>query len=265
MKRARWFLVILVAGSVAAAALSYRRWPRLLNRTTQQPLVASSPSPEIFSAPPFSTKEPERYQATRVITNVEAGQAPAVTRILVARDGDRRREEYDAGTEAALVHIETPTGQLVLLPARKLYADLNLAAANPATTGANVDADLSPEKLLHETRPEARYEKLGAEAVNGRAAMKYRVTIMDSTMEKAGGTKAVSETLIWIDDQLGMPIKSETTLLDGDRASKLTVELTDIKQDDNPALFELPKDYERVDYQRLRAEIERVVNAKKPN
>ena len=53
--------------------------------------------------PPFSTKEPERYQAARIVTTVEyrngaADSAPetVITKVLIARDGEKRREEYNS-------------------------------------------------------------------------------------------------------------------------------------------------------------------------
>ena len=52
-----------------------------------------------------------------------------------------------------------------------------------------------------------------------------------------------------------MLIRSETVSLSGEQSSKVITELRDIKQDVDPRLFELPKDYKKVGYQQLRAEI----------
>ena len=268
MTRGRWILTIFLAGSLTAAgALTYKRWPHLLPRTNRQNPATSSGQYELSSIPPFSTKEPERYQATRIITSVEykndSGSPVSVTnKILIARDGDKRREEFQTAVNETVVYLETPQGRFILSPAKKLYADLNpgsgdIDSGNPRSDGDAGDqssgagpagtADFSPERLLNETRALARYEKLGADTVNDRAATKYRVTRGDASK----GTAVGSVTLIWIDDRLGLPIRSETSSTAGNRSATLKVELRDLKQEVDPRIFELPKDYMKVDYRRL--------------
>ena len=276
MTRGRWILTIFVAGSLTTAgALTYKRWPQLLREDNKQKTTSSATPDGLLSIPPFSTKEPERYQATRVITSVEykngSGSAPVsvTNKILIARDGDKRREEFQTAVNETVVYLETPQGRFVLSPAKRLYADLDpgsgdLSAFNPLSDGATADqssgpatpgtADFSPERLLNETRAPARYEKLGAETINDRAATKYRVTSGDET----NGTAVGSVTLIWIDDTLGLPIRTETRSTTSNSSATLTVELRDLKQEVDPRMFELPKDYQKVDYRRLLAESSQV-------
>ena len=272
MTRGRWILTIFLAGSLTAAgALTYKRWPQLLSKLNRQNPATSSGQYELSSIPPFATKEPERYQATRIITSVEykndssSAPVPVTNKILIARDGDKRREEFQTAANETVVYLETPQGRFILSPAKKLYADLNpgsgdLDSVNPRSDGDAGDqssdaappgaADFSPERLLNETRTLARYENLGRETINDRAATKYRVTSGDAT----NGTAVGSVTLIWIDDTLGLPIRTETSSTAGNRSATLTVELRDIKQEVDPRMFELPKDYVKVDYRRLFAE-----------
>jgi hypothetical protein len=266
MKRGHLLLAVFLACAlVAAGALTYKRWPQLLKKLTEQKTATSSNKNEASSVPPFSTREPERYQATRIITSVEYqnGSADATpetvtTKMLIARDGEKRREEY-IGAEATTVFLEVPTGRFLLLPAKKLYADLNLASGDLDSLDPQSDAysEFSPERLLNETRALARYEKLGAETLDGRSTTKYRVTTADST----NGTEDGSVTLIWIDDGFGMPIRSETISGGGDHWSKLTVELRDLKPEVDPRLFDLPNDYKRADYRQLQAAIKQARDA----
>jgi outer membrane lipoprotein-sorting protein len=102
---------------------------------------------------------------------------------------------------------------------------------------------------LNETRALARYEKLGAETLDGRRTTKYRVTTADPT----NGPEDGNVTLIWIDESFGMPIRSETISADGDHLTKLTVELRDLKREVDPQLFDLPNDYKKADYRQLQA------------
>ena len=60
-----------------------------------------------FTTPPFSTKEPDRYQAIRITSfsetaNNEDSSSSQSNQVLIARDGERRREEYSSGAAGRL-------------------------------------------------------------------------------------------------------------------------------------------------------------------
>jgi hypothetical protein len=146
-----------------------------------------------------------------------------------------------------------PDGTYVLLPSKKLYAVLKpeMNGAGDART-ASVPPDFSPDKLLNETRPESSYEKLGAETVNGRATTKYRVTVRGKT----GAAKEIkTESVVWVDESLGMPIKTETTSTGRTGAwTMVTMELSGIKETVDAGLLDLPPDYRKVEVKQLYAE-----------
>jgi outer membrane lipoprotein-sorting protein len=254
----RAFFAIMLGVTIIAGAVGAFRWARLRRMESQKAAIpAHANTTEFRSVPPFSTKEPERYQATRIITSDEykdaAGQSPLTTisKTLIARDGDKRREEYESGSGETLVYLETPDGHFILSPARKLYADLNASNAESSADSGSVaqtgTPDFSPERLLNERPALAHYERLGTETINERTATKYRVTARDI----ASGNNDASVTLIWIDDALGLPVRSETNSTAGDHPAKLTVELRDLKDSVDPRVFELPKDCRKVDYRRF--------------
>ena len=247
------FAIILGAGLAAGSFAAYK-WSQARSKRLAQKQTALPTPAEVFSVPPFSTREPDRYHATRIITSSDgdSGTAPPrVTRVLIARDGDKRREDYESDSALRTVYLEVPAGTFVLLPAKKLYADIKSASANVLLDGSG--ADLPPPGLLNES-PGARFEKLGSEKLDGRAATKYRVTSAEST----SGTEAPSVTLIWIDEALGMPIRSETEVSAGDHRAKLTIELRDIELQVDPKLFELPNDYKRAEDSELRDWLRRI-------
>jgi len=250
MKAGRLILLVLLACALsAAAALTYKRWPGLKPAVKRE--QSNNSNQQLFSSlPPFSTKEPNRYQATRIITtdDNEAGAAtPRETRVLIARDGDRRREDYDSDADFRTSYLETPAGTFILLPTRKVYADLNSAAADLVLPTQQYDerndAAFSAERLLSKTPGQTRYEKMGVEQRNGQLTTKYRVTSAGPT-----GTESATETLIWIDETLGMAIRSETSSANGSQHVKLATELREIKLQVDPKQFELPKDYKLVAY-----------------
>lgn len=255
MTRGRWVLTIFLAASLtAAAALTYKQWPPLSGKIRKPTPAASPAENQLSSVPPFATKEPDRYQATRVITTSESaneppGSSPLTTTqsLLIARDGENRREEFKSGS-ATIVYLEIPAGRFLLLPDKKLYADLN-AVENQVGNGSQDSEllDVSPDRLLHEAPAGAHYENLGVESIVGGNTTKYRVTSGDSPVK----TGADSVTLIWIDDELGMPIKSETS----SARVKIEMELRDIKRDVDPRLFQLPPGLKKVDYSSLRTEM----------
>lgn len=205
--------------------------------------------------PPFATKEPERYQAVRIITSSGgAGEAAATDgQTFIARDGDRRREDYESPAGEKISYLQLSEGSYVLLPAKKLYAELKPESGGAGGEGAaSVPPDFSPDKLLNETRPESHYEKLGAETLNGRATMKYRVTVRGKT---GAGREVTTESLVWVDESLGMPVKSETTSTGGSSTgARITMELRDIKETIDAGLFELPSDYRKVEARELFAQ-----------
>ncbi|MDQ2854855.1 MAG: hypothetical protein M3R68_00885, partial [Acidobacteriota bacterium] len=257
----RSFFAILLGVTIIGGAIGAFRWAQW-RKIEAQKAAASSPATttEFRSTPPFSTKEPERYQARRTITSVEftsaSGQSPytTISKTLIARDGDKRREEYESESAQALVYLETPEAHFILSPANRFYADLNAFDAENAP-GSGLDApsgiwDFSPERLLNETPALARYENLGSERINERQTTKYRVT----SKTENGGAAAANVTLIWIDDTLGMPIRSETSSTGGDRPATLTMELRELNETVDSRVFELPKDYKKVDYRRFLTE-----------
>jgi hypothetical protein len=149
-----------------------------------------------------------------------------------------RREESEAhGTR--VVYLDLPEGRLILLPDEKVYAD-----AIPDTVGDEQILESSPDRLLHMDPISASYQAIGTEVVAGRSTNKYRIVVNGS----ASGNVTSNETMMWIDEALNMPIKSETTSADGTRT---TIELSDLARDVDKQLFQVPADYEKIAFRDL--------------
>jgi len=193
----------------------------------------------VSSTPPFQTKEPQRYRAVRIITTVSAAGETIVTKTFVARDGDSRRHESNA-----VVYVDVPEGRFLLVPSEKVYADL----AEGSTISADQndeELEVSPERLLHTEAASTSYQKMGNEVINGRNANKYRIVVNSS----AAANVSQSETLMWIDEALQMPVRSETKSPDGTR---VTMELSEIKLEVDKDLFKVPGDYKKLTFTELR-------------
>jgi outer membrane lipoprotein-sorting protein len=188
----------------------------------------------VSSTPPFQTKEPERYRAIRVVTITFPNGEAIVTKTSIARDGDLRRHEPETNSKL-VAYLDLPEGRLVLLPDEKVYADLR-AEIDVATTD---EEEITPDRLLHTDMESTSYHKLGSEVIGGRNSTKYRVIVNNS----AAGNVPRSETLIWIDEALNMPIRSEMKSAEGTR---ITTELTDISLDVDKRIFQVPDGYEKI-------------------
>ena len=195
----------------------------------------------VASTPPFKTKEPESYQAVRSITfaPTNEGQSSAAA-ITIVKDGDRRREE-DKSSGKSVVYLNLPTGSFVLLPDEKLYAEM----AGPAVPSSTAEG--FEEGYVHTAPIQSTYENLGAETLNGTTTTKYKVTVNSANH----GNVSQSETLIWIDDVLGMPVKSVTRSASGTR----NMELSQVTLSVDKSLLEIPKGYQKVEMQVLQQRI----------
>ena len=193
----------------------------------------------VSSTPPFQTKEPDRYRAIRNVTVVAANGQTISTKNLVARAGDLRRAESQVASKT-IAYLERPEGKFVLLPDEKIYAEVTPDTSLPTNQDPEI-LERSPEGLLHADVGNTSYEKLGKEAIGQRGTDKYRVVVN----APSAGNVSVSETLIWIDEALGMPIKSETKSADGTR---VLMELSNISVDVDNVLFQIPKDYQKVTF-----------------
>jgi len=159
---------------------------------------------------------------------------------IIARSESFRREETENSDSDTTVFLESDAGRFLLLPKEKIYAELNDSSALDPT-----EFESSPERLLHPDALSTTYQKLGSETVSGRTTTKYRVAVNTAT----GPNVTPSVTLIWIDESVGMPVKSETTAGDG---SHVLMELSNIVLEANKNLFQIPEDYVKVNPTALR-------------
>jgi outer membrane lipoprotein-sorting protein len=199
----------------------------------------ATPETVVSSTPPFQTKEPDRYSATRTITIATGSGAQVVMRTSIAKDGEKRRTE-----SAGLVYLELPEGRFVLVPDESVYADLSTESKLPNSDDEE-QLEISPERLLHTEDGTTSYQNLGPETTGGRSANKYRVVVNSS----GAGNVSLSETLIWIDDSLKMPIRSETRSADG---SRVIMELSGVTLNVAASLFQVPDDYEKIAFSEFR-------------
>jgi outer membrane lipoprotein-sorting protein len=200
-------------------------------RVSNEPVINSNAAPEtvVSNTPPFQTREPDQYQATRTITIVTPKGETVVTKTLIARDGPLRREE-----SGSVVYLELPEGRFVLLLRQQVYAAVTAEDKYEAEDDENF-----ADRLLHTDPISTTYQPLGTEKIGGRNAKKYRIVVNNPAAENV----SQNETIMWIDEKLTMPVKSETTSADGTRTA---MELTDIQLVPEKQLFQIPANFEKI-------------------
>lgn len=208
-------------------------------RTQTEPVATNNSTDTVVaSTPPFQTKEPDRYRAVRTITTVTAAGETTIQKTSVARSGEMRRTEFKFGSKT-LTYLDGPTGRFILLLDDRVYTEV--AAGASLIPNPDDASEISSERLLHTDAGQTSYQKLGTELIRGRDATKYRIVVNSSTAANVH----VSETVMWIDNELQMPIQSETKSSDGTR---ITMELSDIELEVDGRIFQVPEDFTKVDF-----------------
>lgn len=192
---------------------------------SQTPTVADDLKSEI----PFASKEPEQFQ-TEIVVSANGTER----KTLIARNGAKRRYDFNAGAKNQVTNLETDKNYL-LLTDKKIYAENDSAQTNAADDWQNF---LTTEWLSE--KPDARFEKL--ETTENRT--RYRVRF---------GEDALSEVLIYVDEQIGLPVKQEFYSTVGEQKTlTYSVEMKNFKQQTDESLFGIPADYRKISAEEFR-------------
>lgn len=208
-------------------------------RSAAKPEEASAPfaADASNSSVPFSTKEPETFQAEFVVTTGETE-----SKIFVARGANRCRQDYNFGERNQFTILKTVANESFLIfPTEKLYAENSSSSAADAApqTAENLRDFLTSEWLNQ--KPEAKFTRLGAE--NG--LTKYAVRLNDSD---------AAETIVFVDERINLPVRQEFYSKIGARKTlTYAVEMKNYKQSIDENTFEIPKDYKKVSLKDLKA------------
>jgi hypothetical protein len=185
----------------------------------------SSTAQRAGGSPPFSTIEPQHYAATIV---VEAGGVTDT--YFVARDGARRRTDYEYGTPGQYSLISNER-EIMLSDAKKIFAEIE-----------TVPREQAPPKdpLTEYIRTVGRYTEF--EEIGERDGRKIYTARTD-------GAEA-SDVEIRIDQATNLPVLHEFySLADGQRTLAYRMELRGLTLAPDAALFEVPVGFRKVTVQ----------------
>lgn len=215
------FFIVFFALTLFSAC---RWWQKAENETpAPTPFVAE----EIKSGIPFSTKEPENFQAEFVVMTGEKEDKTFVAR----GSGNNRRYDFNYGQKTQVSVVQTADSKSFLIfQDKKIYAEnLNNAAAQNLEN----PFDFLTTEWLNQ-KADAKFESLGAE----NSLMKYRVSL---------GAGQIAESIIWVDEKISLPVKQEFYSIIGEqRILNFTFEMKNFKPQADIGLFEIPKDFRKV-------------------
>ncbi len=189
---------------------------------------------EIKSEVPFSTKEPESFQAEIVVTT-----GGTESRYFIARNGKNRRTDFNSGGKNEHLFVQNENGgKFRALPNKKIYAETDDPTSVVGQISDNLINSLTTQWLNR--KADAKFSSLGTE----NNLKKYLVILGD------GGN---SESIIYVDDKIGLPVKQEFYSVNGGKKTlQYKVELKNIKLQASAELFEIPNDYRKVSREQFR-------------
>jgi hypothetical protein len=192
--------------------------------------TGSVPPPDAVRAePPFQNAEPEAYQAEVWQTN-----AKGTDKFYIARKGDKWRVDNGYGDPNQVTSLHNDK-DYVLSFATKTYAEYQ-SGHGYDDRSATVEAVTMG---MINGREKAIYEKTGTEG----GMTKYRVT---------GGPGKPVESIITIDDKVGLPVVKEIYKIEGGRTLDMTVKLSGFKTEVEDTLFDIPKDFKKVPIEEMK-------------
>jgi outer membrane lipoprotein-sorting protein len=234
-----------------------------LSTNTNTAAANSNMESTVRTGPAINTREPAKYSATLVFTIETEGREKVVgippLSARVARNGADRRVEFTLPDGSPLVYLDHNNRHYVIVPTKKQYAELS-----PEATGMQLHKLMTPGQLVEDLRNVRGVERVGDEALNGRAAEKYRYSNVTNTNTQAG--QVSTEAFVYVDKETGLPLRSELISessgdVKGVKGARVVVEMRDINTEIDPSLFEVPAGYAQVPPEKIRQQIDALTGA----
>ena len=226
-----------------------------VSTSTPTPTPTPAPTPAALEA-----KEPESYSLTQTVTIQPTGKTPAANipplQFVFARMNTDRRLSFKLPEPLGeVIYLEKPTLKYLIFPARNQYVELN-----PDELGFQLADLMSPGSVVANLKGKVQHEVLGTETVNGRTAVKYRFKGSADTRTTAGTAQA--DSIVFLDQETGLPLKSEIDTTSTSGAGAHIVTSTDnLQLGPQPALFEVPTGMKKVTSTELKQQVQSFVGA----
>lgn len=217
------------------------------------------------SSTAVDAREPDQYQANVRLTLETIGETQKASLptigATVARSGADRSMEFMLPNNEKVIYLDKGGVNYLILPNRKQYAELTQEAL-----GFEVRRLMMPEQIVQQVKAIPGIRLVGEETMNGRTVVKYAYSGAANTQTQAG--TVATESFLIIDKETGLPLRTETVSqsqsganVQGVRGLRLVTEMTDIKSTPDANIFNLPTDYQKIDPETVRAQVNLVFNA----
>jgi outer membrane lipoprotein-sorting protein len=205
------------------------------------------------TASTFSTREPERYDMKMNISlegSANNRQGSTQVEIAFARlDANRRWTLKVPSINQEISYLEKPGLKYLVIPSRNQYVEITDEAV-----GFPLGNLLTPSAMMERLQSKP-HESLGAEPVNGRAAMKYRFTGATNTGTSAGTAQA--DSFIYVDQETNLPLRIDLTATTTSGATGHgIIETRDIHLNPDPTQFDVPSGYQKVTAEQLKQQVQ---------
>ena len=178
---------------------------------------ASQPKSEY----PFVAREPEVFQAEMIVRTGETER-----RMFIARSGEKRRIDYDVGTDNQHGVIISDKEYLLFFK-RKVFEERSMSS-----NAAGSFDPLSAQMLG--TRDYASFDEVSRSG----SIVQFSARINDSSN---------SEAIIFFDEAIGLPVKQEFYSIEGEEKKlQYSSELRDFSTTVDPATFQVPAGFKKM-------------------
>ncbi len=221
----------------------------------------SANSNSVSQTSAVETREPEKYQATIKLKFETTGEQklslPGELQANVARDGQNHRMEFTLPNGDKVVYLDVNGKHLVVLPNRKQFAELN-----KESVGFDVRSMMTPAQIVDQVKSVKGVQRVGEEKYGDRDAIKYEYDAVTDTKTKAGSVE--TKSLIYVDKETGLPLRSETNTAatggsyQGVQGLRIVTEMTDIKTAFDAALFAEPTGFAKVQPEQVKQQVDAI-------
>lgn len=245
---------MMMLSSIAVGCSEASKGTDANSSSGSSPILSGNANTRAGQRATIDIKEPERFSVAMTISIQEtASEAPGpmlTQQLSLARlDADRRWAFVFPPPLGQIVYLEKSGLKYLVLFDRKQYAELTASAF-----AFELGKMLTPNSIAERLRP-LRYEELGLEPVNGRTAIKYRMTA-------TGGASTQTDGVIFVDQETRLPLRSElNTAAPAGRKSRVIVEVRDLQLNPDRAQFDVPAGMKKVTQQEARQQIEGLASA----